>query len=516
MTSAASNGGADCAAADGAAEPQPCSACVGSWGTFGPCVDSTRTRSFTVSTASTGGGAECDVADGATEVQACASPIEGQLIVDATLESLGSPGSAAREALELLLRQSLAEEFTAAGVAVEAADVTIVSIVEGSVVVSYLVDPPAGTSAQAASDAAEYVSTRAARGQVTFGGYSTATIDDGQTPGGVAGMHTVQLSEVAELRWSLNPAGDSITFDLIVDATGWVAFGVPASPGVMIGAATLVGQPATGSLAWYELTSKAPGGATLALTEVDPTSAVAQSAGRTVMHSVYPISDAGSGKLSAIWAYGCANEFPDFHCDRGAISLDLVSGSADSAVVNEKKQNLAYLHGACMLLGWGLLLPAGILMSVLRSRPGFIENGTAGHWFKLHQAFQWSGLAVTSIGVIVAALMVEGAHFSVPHAAIGFAVTIFATLQPINALFRGHPAAAGEAKTFRRACWERVHKIGGRCALLAAWANLVLGADAMPSFAGWGDGPNSWPYGCVVCFISTCFSGNFSSRLKPL
>jgi hypothetical protein len=268
----------------------------------------------------------------------------------------------------------------------------------------------------------------------------------------------------------------------------------------MIDAVALVGEPVTGggSLGWFDLTSKAPGGATLALAEVDPTSAVSQSAGRTIMHSVYAISDADAGKLSAIWAYGCTNEFPDFHCDRGAISLDLVSGTVNSAVVNEKKQNLAYVHGACMLLGWGLLLPVGIMMSVLRSRPGFIENGTAGHWFKLHQAFQWSGLAVTSIGVIVAAFMVEGAHFSVPHAAIGGVVTLVATLQPINALFRGHPAAAGEAKTFRRACWERVHKIGGRCALLAAWVNLMLGADAMPSFAGWVDGPNSWPYWCVV------------------
>jgi hypothetical protein len=81
VSQAAANGGADCEAAHGDNRTQPCNMqpCpvdyVGSWGPWSSCSVScgggTKTSTYAVSSAATNGGAACAAADGDTRTQAC-------------------------------------------------------------------------------------------------------------------------------------------------------------------------------------------------------------------------------------------------------------------------------------------------------------------------------------------------------------------------------------------------------------------------------------------------------------
>merc|ERR1712037_870256 len=49
------------------------------------------------------------------------------------------------------------------------------------------------------------------------------------------------------------------------------------------------------------------------------------------------------------------------------------------------------------------------------------------------------------------------------------------TLQPLNAILRPHRPEEGQAKTWKRAAWERMHKGLGWLAVALGILNLVLG-----------------------------------------
>ena len=156
-------------------EPVPC---VGEWGAWGdcsePCGTGTQSRSYSVSIAAANGGAQCEAADGAQDSQdcntdACPPPpppppsppgtttVSGEMSFAATMAEV----DADRAGFEAAFRDAMAAQFSSSGVAISADDVTVTSIVGGSVIVSYSVDVPcdgdcsaAATSAAAANDSA--------------------------------------------------------------------------------------------------------------------------------------------------------------------------------------------------------------------------------------------------------------------------------------------------------------------------------------------------------------------------
>ena len=138
------------------------------------------------------------------------------------------------------------------------------------------------------------------------------------------------------------------------------------------------------------------------------------------------------------------------------------------------------IHGALMMIGWGFLLPSGVIIARLaKHRP-------ASLWFRAHTIVQSIGLAVVIIGWIIALQNFSafktkgGASLSYPHAVCGMITMVLGILQPINALMRPHPPKDGDVKSIIRYTWELVHKGLGYCVLILAVATIVMGTTIVP------------------------------------
>ena len=124
------------------------------------------------------------------------------------------------------------------------------------------------------------------------------------------------------------------------------------------------------------------------------------------------------------------------------------------------------LHGVLMLLGWGVLLPAGVLIARYLKWKGKI-------WIKLHIGMQILGLAFGIAGLALALVQFGPLGGSLGgHGLMGLLVSVLGVLQPINGFLRPNK---GKIQTPRRRAWEAVHKGLGWLALALAVPTLVTG-----------------------------------------
>lgn len=160
------------------------------------------------------------------------------------------------------------------------------------------------------------------------------------------------------------------------------------------------------------------------------------------------------------------------------------SGAADHAI----DPRIAW-HARTMVLAWGILLPVGALVArygkILPGQdwPRRLDNPL---WWHVHRGCQYSGVALTLVGVYLA--WGAGARpLGSLHALFGWAVALAGVAQVAGGLLRGSKGSATEpsgdhyAMTRRRVLFERTHKALGWGALLVAIVTLVLGlqrADA--------------------------------------
>ncbi|MBL8346273.1 MAG: cytochrome B [Rubrivivax sp.] len=146
-----------------------------------------------------------------------------------------------------------------------------------------------------------------------------------------------------------------------------------------------------------------------------------------------------------------------------------------------------------MVVGWGVLLPVGALVARYfkvtgRQRwPDQLDNKA---WWHAHRALQWSGIAVMSVGALIAWLLgVRATPLAAVHGWAGWALVAMGWLQVIAGLARGSKGGPTDARlrgdhydmTPYRQAFERLHKgLGWLTVLLAAGViagGLVL-ADA--------------------------------------
>ena len=153
----------------------------------------------------------------------------------------------------------------------------------------------------------------------------------------------------------------------------------------------------------------------------------------------------------------------------------------------------AYWHARCMVLGWGVLLPLGALAAryfkVMPRQPWPQELDNKVWWYA-HCTLQWAGIAVMSIGAVLAwGHGAGGGSAARLHAWGGWALVSLGWLQIAAGLGRGSKGGPTSDQlrgdhydmTPHRVWFERLHKSLGWLALLSAVAVTALGlqvADA--------------------------------------
>lgn len=289
-------------------------------------------------------------------------------------------------------------------------------------------------------------------------------------------------SEGYRLHWSV--AALEVQYLAETSASdGWVAVGW-SPDGLMVGSDAVVGW--AGDAQAYQLNSKSTSGVEVdaSLTITDASCAVDDGAlllRFTRQLSTGRIALDPTKAASHLWAVGGSAQL-SHHSARGAFSLALGDGAVSVQVTELAIKKT--VHGVLMLLGWGVLLPAGVLVARYLQWSGPL-------WFRLHLALQMTGLALGVAGLVLA--LSEFAPFGGSvggHSTLGLVVSALGLLQPLNGILRPHK---GEP---RRRLWELVHKNTGRLALVLAAPTIVLGIvtlddqeglalpDAMAGFTG--------------------------------
>ena len=159
-----------------------------------------------------------------------------------------------------------------------------------------------------------------------------------------------------------------------------------------------------------------------------------------------------------------------------------LSGSAEHQIAP-----WTYWHARCMVLGWGVLLPAGVLAArYFKVTPGqdwprTLDNRT---WWLTHQVVQWSGVLIMSVGAWLAWNQGSSNHVAARlHGWAGWALVASGWLQVAAALARGSRGGPGEPTmrgdhydmTVHRLRFERLHKSLGWFAVLLAVLVIALG-----------------------------------------
>jgi len=184
----------------------------------------------------------------------------------------------------------------------------------------------------------------------------------------------------------------------------------------------------------------------------------------------------------------------------GATSITLATG-ASMAYTDRRKLRMVILHGALMLFGWGIFVPAGVTAAMLR--PLCARLIGEGGWFRLHVYGNVLGLLLATAGLGVGlgewgGRNLDGADPAVPelshaHAVIGVAVMAAGWLQPLLARLRPKAPAPGTAPgdvPLKRRVWRLCHAGLGRAGLLQAedgrltHSAVVHGAALGPGRAG--------------------------------
>jgi hypothetical protein len=260
-----------------------------------------------------------------------------------------------------------------------------------------------------------------------------------------------------------------------------------------------------------------------------------------------PCALSGAGVVACdttavLWAWGNPVDWASngYHERRGSALVNFATGEATEAGMPRGKY---IVHAVLMTIGWGLLLPIGVLVArfgkegrtsagggggtrrdnadAAGAAPAVAAAGAPAMWYRAHRTVQVAGLSMGIIGFIVALQMVgdaDSGHFSRGHAAhkqVGLLVTLLGIAQPLFAIFRPHPPApspksGGEQKVKSRArlLWERAHKGTGYVAVVLAVLLILSGFAALETVhPGIGVKPFRGLYVAVLAIVVSMFAG---------
>ena len=170
------------------------------------------------------------------------------------------------------------------------------------------------------------------------------------------------------------------------------------------------------------------------------------------------------------------------------------------------------IHGALMLVGWGIMLPSGVLVARLfKHRPD-------GWWFKVHRILQPLGLVFVIAGFAIALVNFDvfgpKAGVSYAHGSMGATVMALGMFQPLNAFLRPH-VEEGTPKSTKRRVWEIVHKGSGYGALLLAVFTIILGTFLLPNADDQGKYQLAYGIGAGGIFLALIALALYEKRNPP-
>eukprot|EP00892_Ulva_mutabilis_P010891 jgi/Ulvmu1/8174/UM040_0071.1 len=291
-------------------------------------------------------------------------------------------------------------------------------------------------------------------------------------------------------------AGDTAaTLAVETPAEGWVAFAFAGDdPTSMVGATAVIAttDAANGQAGVFNLNGRSvdgveevPGAATLtagrrrlsqaAISVYDVE--VERAGGRTLLKFTRDVDDTfdAAGQIEALVAHHSSPGLAT-HTGREPLAFALSSDGTVTDIVDPVEKHRR-THAILMILGWGLLLPLGVMLANTLRTLGPI-------WFQLHRLIQVIGLAIATGGVILALVKFDSLEDDHKHRRLGLTVMILGWLQPLNALIRPHPPKDDERKSALRWGWEILHKGVGYLTLILAIVTIFWGLELAETFGG--------------------------------
>ncbi|CAL8468982.1 g8523 [Coccomyxa elongata] len=305
------------------------------------------------------------------------------------------------------------------------------------------------------------------------------------------------LTTGLRLLWSLSPdqqGGGSLMKAALqcANPNGWCGWGLPTSPGKMVGASAVIVKacpscPTGASADNYLLASQSTSGVQPGTGKLDiqgPIAATTTSDGG--MAALFTLRvpqnmallDSITNCIAAHGTLGVGGSLLA-HADTDSVAgtLNLASGTVLVATSPSiKKYEKA--HGVLMSVAWTIILPISIVIaSTMRT------TLLPGLWFQIHRALGvlalFCILAGFGLGVYLWTKVAPINRTLCAHVSIGIITTAFALLQGLAVVARPKP----ESKL--RLLWNHYHHNVGRVAVLAAFANAILGLHIGDLDWGW-------------------------------
>ncbi|PRW44294.1 cytochrome b561 and DOMON domain-containing protein [Chlorella sorokiniana] len=281
------------------------------------------------------------------------------------------------------------------------------------------------------------------------------------------------------LLWSVLPSSGSTTvvrWGMNSSASGYVAFAYPPLPepdtGLMIGATALALQSCSSCLTGAQLREWLLGGTASGQMELTASlrlfNVTAEApAGGMAASFVQELPD-GLDLTDLLLIFAAGGVFGNGgmrkHQTYGEGTLNLNDGTvADTETHTMSVHALVVAHIWLLLAGWGVLIPAGIVI-------GRCLKHLDPMWFQLHRAMQSLGLVVGIAGFAIGFVIAGGwdGAFHV-HRNLGLAATVLGIAQASALVTRPN-----KLSRWRRS-WDFWHWWQGRAAAALAVANIFYG-----------------------------------------
>jgi hypothetical protein len=197
-------------------------------------------------------------------------------------------------------------------------------------------------------------------------------------------------------------------------------------------------------------------------------------------HLIYAVGPSGSLP---------SNNYLAEHSSKASSTIDYSAGTASGAGGGSSFDKARW-HGLLVALGWGILMPIGIMMArYFKKYDPF--------WFYAHISIQGAGFLLGVAGIIIGFnLNDDGLNNIDVHKAIGIIILVFGALQIKAFLIR--PVKTSKIRRY----WNWYHHNIGRAAVILGIVNIFIGLDIANESTGWSVGYGIflalWGLSCII------------------